>query len=337
MSTIAPNIGDEVVKNQGTRLTLTGRGYRMALMELYYWLYFKFVYAVESVFGPTALGLLAALITNNDLIKRRGDLPQFARLRTILPDSFWKGTTAQDHYRKMVRDWHESSFIVFLYSRLGLPRLKDRISVKGSLPQSHPDWGKRPVIFAFMHTGSFGLFPYWLRSQGVRVASLAGGLPLIIENRPFQKIMELGNKRFGLEGVPHVFQRRGALRDSLRFLTPGNALVVALDGGRLGEEEERCYVEGIPIFLKQGAVRMAAQTNAVLIPISVRRLSYLRFQVHYHDPVPDELIRLPDPAKAHQHLVSELWHDLHEDPSDLGWTTLEDLAPALKAPRASWP
>jgi lauroyl/myristoyl acyltransferase len=306
-------------------------------LDLYFRLYYIFFCAVDRLLGIAAIGFLSTLGAWSDLLHRRRDFSQFIRLRKALGDEFWKGSTPFSHYHKMVRDWHESAAVAVLYHRLGLPRWKKRFRVVGPLPQSHPEWGKRPVIFTFIHTGPFGILCYWLRSQGIAVASLTGGLPLIVYNRHYYKIFCIGDKRFGLENIPYIFQGQGALRDCFRFLTPGHALLMALDGGKLGEESERCDAGGHSILLRQGAVRMAAQTNALLIPISVRRMSPCRFEIHFRAPVPDELIDKHDPIKANQHIISDLWPDIKDHPTDLNWTTLEELAPSLRADRIGWP
>ena len=319
------------------RSLLSGKGYRLKLLNLYFRLFYDFLCSVDSMIGVTGIGFVSMLVVWNDMLHRKRDYPQFVRLRKVLGDNFWKGSIPFFHYYKMVRDWHEGAAIAVFYHRLGLPRWKKRFRVVGPLPQSHPEWGKRPVIFTFIHTGPFGLLCYWLRAQGIPVASLAGGLPLIVNNRHYLKIISIGNKRFGLENIPYVFQRHSALRESIRFLTPGHALLMALDGGRPGEESERCEAGGFPILLRQGAVRLAAQTNAILIPISVRRTSLCRFEIHFRAPVPDELIDKHDPIKANQHIISDLWPDIADHPTDLNWTPLEELAPSLKSDRISWP
>ena len=309
----------------------------MKLLDLYFGLFINSLYVLEKIFGIDAIRLIAAVVTRGDMINRNRDFPQFVCLRNHLGDDFWKGSNAYHHYYKMVRNWHEGAIVALFYHRLGLPRWKKRFEVTGPLPQSHPEWGKRPVIFTFMHTGPFGLLSFWLRAQGIAVASLAGGLPMIIDNRHHCKVIAIGNRRFGLDGVPNNFNRYSALRDGIRFLTPGHALIIALDGGRIGDDGESCDADGFPILVKQGAVRIAARTNAILIPISVRRTSFCRFVIHFRDPVPDELVRDPDTTKASQHIVSALWPDIKEDPTDLNWTTLEELAPSLRTFRVGWP
>jgi lauroyl/myristoyl acyltransferase len=272
-----------------------------------------------------------------DLRYRKRDFPLFARLRDALPAAFWKGVTAKHHYHKMVRDWAEGVSTVLLYHRLGLPYWQQRFTVKGPQPQEHPEWGKRPVVFAFLHTGAFGVIPCWLRSRGVPAVSLVGGLPAIIDNEYYARNVALGDQRYGLAGLTHAFERDGGLREVTRFLTPGNALVVALDGGLRRDEEATCDAGGLPIQIKKGACRIAAQANAIVIPVAVRRTGMCRFEITFHDALPEELLHQADLTPACQYLVSKLWPAVQEHPDDINWTTLEALAPALRAPRIGWP
>jgi len=317
--------------------SLSGKGYRIKLLELYFRLIYGLLGAVDNIFGVIGIGFIASIITWNDMLRRNRDFPQFVRLRNALGDKFWKNSVPFYHYYTMVRNWHEGAAVAVLYHRLGFARWEKRFRVIGPDPRAHPEWGKRPVIFTFLHTGPFGLLCYWLRAQRIPVASLAGGLPLIVDNQYYHNLIAIGDQRFGLENIPYVFQRHGALRDSIRFLTPGHALLMALDGGKLGEESERCDVGGFPILLRRGAVRLAAQTNALLIPISVRRTSLFRFEIHFRAPVPDALISKHDATKGNQHIISALWPDIKDNPTDLSWTTLEELAPSLRASRIGWP
>ena len=207
--------------------------------------------------------------------------------------------------------------------------------MRGTLPHALPEWGERPVILAFLHTGGFGLVGYWLRSQGIPCASLVDGLPPILMQEDHWKIAVVGDLRYGLKGVPHLFHRGERLRKAIRFLKPGHALTVALDGAELTSDR---YDAGVfPILVQKGACRIAAQTNAIVIPVSVRRTAVCRFEIRFGNPVPDELIQREDFTGATQYLISELWPDLKENPSDLNWTTLEALAPTLKVKRMEWP
>jgi lauroyl/myristoyl acyltransferase len=323
------------VKNLGSGIK--GKGYRVKLQTLYY----KFFYGVfglaESIFGPSIIPLFAIPFIGIDLARRERDLSQFERLRNALPAEFWQDVTPRKHYYRMVRNWADTGAVVLLQHRLGLPRWQKRFQVSGTPPQEHPDWGKRPVVLTFLHTGTFALLLYWLRSRGIPAAMLVGGIPFFINNDAFRKIMAIGDQRNGLEDVPHIFQRYNTLREVIRFLTPGHALLMALDGGKRVDEVDTYDAGGFPIVLKRGAFRLAAQKNAILIPISARRTGMCRFEIHFGKPVPDELLRNGDRAAATQHLVSELWPGIAENPSDLNWTTLEAIAPQLRTGRTGWP
>ncbi len=175
-----------------------------------------------------------------------------------------------------------------------------------------------------------------MRSQGVPTASLIAAMPALLDNEHYQKILDAGDRLYGLAGVPHLFRGSSGLREAIRFLKPGNVLTMALDGGKPSPESDRQDAGGFPIFIKKGACRVAAQTNAIVVPVSVKRRGS-RFELRFGKPVPDELIQKQDLSEAMQHVISELWPDLQEDPSDLNWTTLEALAPTLQVKRTGWP
>jgi len=196
-----------------------------------------------------------------------------------------------------------------------------------------PEWGKRPMVLAFLHTGQFGLIRFWMRAQGVPTASLIAGLPHFAD--VLDDILEIGDRRYGLTGVPQTFYASRALRDSIRYLTPGHVLTIALDGD--GSSPYQHSAGEFPIEVKEGACRIAARTNAMVIPTSVKRTAPCCFEMRFGQPVPDELIRQKDSSAATQYLVSELWKDLEKDPEQLNWTTMEALAPTLKEKRNWWP
>jgi len=316
---------------------LRGKGYKIRLKNCFHQICFQFFYAVERIGGAAMVPWLMAPINGMDWFNRRRDYRQFVRLRNAMPAGFWKGTDPRRHYFKMLRDWQEMIGTILSYHRLGSPYWQKRFQVSGKPPHALPEWGKRPMILAYLHTGPFGLNTYWLRSQGIPVVSLVTGLPPVLETEYFQKMMAIGNLRYGIEGIPQRFERSRSLREGIRFLTPGHALTVAIDGGKLVLEDDRHDAGGFPILVQNGACRLAAQTNAVVIPVAVRRTAPCCFEIRFGKPVPDELIQKGDFAAGTQHLISELWPDLKENPMDLNWTTLEALAPTLKGSRQAWP
>jgi len=299
--------------------------------------FYRFFFAVERVCGAAAVPWLMSPYVLWSVVRRRKEYHQFARLRNTQPPAFWKGISPRRHYFKMIRVWHEFLGMAVSYHRLGLPYWQARVEVKGTPPDKLPEWGARPVILAFLHTGTFGMLRFWMRARKIPTASLIVAMPAIVDNPNFQKYLDAGDKSYGLEGVPHMFRGATGLRNAIRFLKPGHVLTMALDGSKTSSEADRLDAGGIPIYVKQGACRVAAQTNALVVPAAVRRTSASRYEVRFGKPVPDELIQKEDFTAATQHLISELWPDIQKDPSDLNWTSLEALAPTLQTGRTGWP
>jgi hypothetical protein len=300
-------------------------------------LFFRVLHATEFVLGPEILKAWAVPFVWADILRRRRDFGQLVRLREALPAEFWKGLTAARHQKKMIWQWCLAGGAILHYHRLGLPYWQTRFHVHGTPPWELPEWGARPVIVAFLHTGAFPLIPFWIRSRRIPAAFVMGGLPYMVDNEAFQNMRSAGDHRYGVEGVPLTFQRRGpAVRDAFRFLQPGHILAMALDGGRMSDEFDAFDAGGFPFYAKQGACRIAAQTNAILMPISIRCTHRLEFEVRFGAPVPDKLLQEHDYAGATQHLVTELWKDLKDHPDAISWTTLEGISPGLKVKRISW-
>jgi lauroyl/myristoyl acyltransferase len=273
-----------------------------------------------------------------DVVRRRHDYTHLSRLRGVLPPEFWKGLTTAQHLNKMVWQWCLAGGAVLHYHRLGLPYWQKRFHVQGTPPWELAEWGVRPVVVAFLHTGAFTLIPFWIRSRGIPAAFVMGGLPFMADNQAFQNMRCAGDHRYGVDGVPLTFQRRGpAVRDAFRFLRPGRILAMALDGGRISHELDLYDVGGFPFYAKQGACRIAAQTNAIVVPMAISCSSKSpEFEVRFGAPVPDELLRKQDYVGATQHLVTELWKGLKDHPDEISWTALEGVAPELKVKRMGW-
>jgi lauroyl/myristoyl acyltransferase len=328
-------IGSQAAAPSGS--LIRGRGYRVRAQYLLMAIFFRALHATELIFGPWVFRILAWPFALRDSFRRRKDYGQFLRLRQAVPDEFWKGLTPALHHWKMIWRWQLTGAAILHYHRLGLPYWQRRFHIQGTPPWELPEWGKRPFVVAFLHTGAFPLIPFWLRSRGIPAAFVLGGLPFILDNEAFQSMRQAGDHRYGVEGIPLTFQRRGpAVRDAFRFLAPGRILAMALDGGRLSAEFDAYETGVFPFYAKQGACRIAAQTNAVIMPIALRCTDTVKFEVRFGQPVPDEILLRHDYAAATQHLVTELWNDLKENPDEISWTTLEGISPALRAKRTGW-
>jgi len=300
--------------------------------------FYRILYGLEKIFGVHVLPIITGAMVAAELLRRRRDYPQFLRLRHGLPTGFWKGVSPLRHFVGMVYNWDESMMQALFYPCLARPDWQRRFEVRGTPPNKLPEWGQRPVIVTFLHMGHFGVMRWWLRANGIPAASLLAASPAIVDNPHYNKYLEAGDELCGLKGFPHIFKyTRTGIRDVIRFLKPGRALTMALDGGPPSPESDRQDAGGIPIYLKKGACRIAAQTNSVILPMSIRRTGWCRWTVHFGAPVPDELLQKDDLTEANQHLFSELWPDLQAHPENLTWSSLEAFNPSLIGPRGNWP
>jgi hypothetical protein len=313
---------------------LRGRGYRVTLQRKLTAAYFRGMAGFIRRFGVGPAVIFPAPFALLDAWRRRVDLPKLERLRAALPEAYRRGISTRTHYLRMIWNWYIGGMALVMYPQLGEPAWKDRFTVRGTPPWELPSWGRQPVVLTFLHSGAFHVLPFWLRSRGIPAAFMLGGLPMMLETGAFRAMRDDGDGRAGLKDIPLTFARRGAgLRDALRFLVPGHVLCMALDGGRM-LPEDKCDAGGFPFHAKHGASRIAAQTGAILMPVSIRRTRGVRFEITFGEPVAPDM--LADPAATTQQLVQTLWSNLKEHPTDLYWTALESASPELRVDRCDW-
>jgi lauroyl/myristoyl acyltransferase len=316
---------------------LRGRGYRIGFIFFLLGLFFRSIHLADRLFGPRGIAACVFGFYLAELWQRRRDYAYFARLRDALPTEVRRNVTHRQAWHNLIWHWELTGGAILSYHRLGLPSWQKRFHVTGTAPWDRPEWGQRPVILTYLHTCAFPLLPFWLRSRGIPTGLMAFGLPLILNNHVFAAIRTAGDHRYGIDGVPLTFERRGpAVRNAIRFVAPGRILVIAVDGGKVDEQHDAYDAGGFPFYAKQGASRIAAQTGALLIPVTIRCTNEVEFHVHFGKPVPDELLQKRDFAASTQHLVSELWGAIREHPGELAWTALESISPGAKADRTAW-
>lgn len=290
----------------------------------------------ERLFGPGILPWMVAPVVGCTLLRRFSDYPQFRRLRASRPVPFWKGVSPFRHFVRMFRNWEGSIATIFFYDRMQSPAWRRNFRVIGTPPHRLPDWERRPVVLAFMHVGGFAVPRYWLRAQGVAAANFVGGyFPSHFYYT--EKFRDAADRAYGFQDIPHGFIGSNSLRQAIQFLRPKRALLVALEQRYFSKPTQPYHVSGSTICLSDGAFRLAAATNAILLPVTVYQTGTCRFEIKFGQPVPDDLIKNHDVANGNQHLLVELWRDLEEDPSAMTWTTLEALAPDKIAYRQWWP
>jgi hypothetical protein len=305
-----------------------------SLLHAVHTAYFQTLRGAERLFGPGILFWMLApeiLLTG---VGRCKDYGHLQKLRARLPSTFHKGSDLA-HFRRMFRGWTTGRTVTLFYDRLNSRAWKKRITVRGIPPHLLPEWGRQPVVVAFLHTGAFPLLRYWLRAQRIPVATYVGGLPRSF--RYGQKFRDRGDLAYGLSDTPHVFSGGKSLRDALRFLKPGHSLLVALEERDFGKPPDAYSLNEISICLNQVAFRIACLANAVLMPAAVRQRGLCHFEITFGRPVPAAMMNEEGLATSNLHLLRELWRDLEDDASALTWTTLEALSPDLITKRGTWP
>jgi hypothetical protein len=313
-----PRHPNKIYRNRGVRL-------RNACIEIWNRTTITLVRGADASVGPAFLPpvLLPRIVV--DALRRVRDYKQFLRLRATLPANFWRCGPLR-HYLRMIIHWQQSLAISLLADRFVEERWQRRIQIRGTPPDALPEWGKRPVVIAYLHTAGFLLMRYWLRSRGLTAATVVRARPRILRRYELRKRSRLGKTR--------NYVRRGNLRAAMQFLVPGHVLMVAMDAC----PRSRHLVMGAPIGINDGAVRLAMLSNALLLPASVwiRRGSQLMFC--FAPPVPREIMERGDIVAANEYLARQLWNDLRNDRCAIGWTTLEAYSPEeLIRPRQTWP
>jgi lauroyl/myristoyl acyltransferase len=309
---------------------------RRTVEELYYDSMAVAVRWAGRRLGPWAVPFASLPWTLCEVARRLGDYAYFRKLRAALPADLRRGCGPLRHFLRMIVHWQGSICARLLCDALGEPRYRARLRIEGTPPDRIAGWGERPFVFAFLHTGGFGMFRIWMRSWGYPVASFAAGSPVPMTRPVFRRAADAADRAAGVGDCPSTFSASD-LRAMFRFLQPGRALAVALDGIAAGGPLSPVPVPGGTLHAKDGAVRFAAKTSAVLVPVCVRQEGFLRFAARFGEPVPEEFVRDGDPARANAELLRQLWAWVREDPCSITWSTLESLSPGDRGPRCGWP
>ena len=265
----------------------------------------------------------------------------WAALRALLPthclqrSQNWPGCLGPDPGRGS-RPWsqrlrhHLDRVPAFLPDRLGSPRWRERFEIAGLGPLEAARTAGQPVVLAFCHFGPIVLISHCLRARGIPTIPLVAG---VARNRPY--IHRLKDRLLPFPEVP------GALySDQIRevaTLGAGAALLVAVDV-RAGRTVDVPLAGGWQFRLATGAIRMAAQKRALLLPCTVLSLGPWKFRIELGRPVPEAFLGpVPDVARAAAHLVAELFPMQQAHPDHCGQELLESFrrgTSSLQSPEA---
>jgi hypothetical protein len=292
------------------------------------------VRAVERGLGPSCVPVFLMPVVGLDFVRRLVDYGEFKRLRTILPEAFWRGMRPGRHLFIAAQNWDSVLTAAFFSDRLGEPGWAQRVRVRGTRPEQLPEFGRRPLILVHLHTGAYGFLHYWLRAQRLRATCYWAGDPMIFRTAWAQRIFARADRVHGLEDVPQMFLPH-QLRAAFRFLVPGHILTLAMDA------ESSTWTpfdaNGHEIWLSQGVVHLAEASGALLVPVSVVNEGVARFEIRFGTPVPDALVDRRNPRPAMQFMLDQLWPDAEEEPSRVGWNSLLTLDSRSKPNHIPWP
>jgi lauroyl/myristoyl acyltransferase len=180
----------------------------------------------------------------------------------------------------------------------------------------------RPVILAVLHFGPLLVLRYWLRAHGWAAAFLSD---LLLSCGDY--VQRLSDQATGLGAIPHTFDVK-RLKPVYQFLRPSRILIIAVDGAH----GRHCEVAADDWSLRMapGALRLAARTNAIMVPCLVGAERPLRLSIHFGDPVPDDWVADPTrhPA-ACVHLLREFLPLLRAQPEQCHFVLLSQMRPRV--------
>lgn len=205
---------------------------------------------------------------------------------------------------------HHARFVYLFPERLPERRWIRRCRLTGPTDPLQMHGEGRRIVFASLHFGPFETLPYWLRAQGLPVTTLVG------RAAPRQRLKQRQYSLTPPAGLPVVLPvtEMGGIRLAVSQL---QHLLVLMDVDR-GRQIE-LPVDRLIFRLATGAIRIAAMTEAELVPCLTAVAPGWRFSIHFGTPVPARLLGpAPDIAGAASHLLNELLPFMRKHPAQCG-------------------
>jgi lauroyl/myristoyl acyltransferase len=162
--------------------------------------------------------------------------------------------------------------------RFMMPRWRRRFTVTGLDPLLACRAEGRPVVLAIIHFHHMNVLRLFLRSHGLPVASLTFGPGVTTVRRSINSAVDHGTP---LADTPHKFSLE-QLRSAYAFLRSGNCLLIACD--KPSDDTITLPTDLGTIGIHLGPFRLAAMTNAVVIPAIAWQQRPWRFHVALGEP-----------------------------------------------------
>jgi lauroyl/myristoyl acyltransferase len=162
--------------------------------------------------------------------------------------------------------------------RFMMPRWRRRFTVTGLDPLLACRAEGRPVVLAIIHFHHMNVLRLFLRAHGLPVASLTFGPGVTTVRRSINSAVDHGTP---LADTPHKFPLE-QLRSAYAFLRSGNCLLIACD--KPSDDTITLPTDLGTIGIHLGPFRLAAMTNAVVIPAIAWQQRPWRFHVAIGEP-----------------------------------------------------
>ena len=164
----------------------------------------------------------------------------------------------------------------------------------------------RPVILATLHYCSLVVLCHWLRSRGWPMAALSARSS---EHLPAyrKRLDSLADQQSGLADVPRFFGL-DELWEARDFLSADarSLLLVAVDAP-YGKRPLTVSVNDFELPIQTGAFRLAALSNAVVVPCLIRAVGGMGVEIRFGNPIPDHLIM---DQRQHSAAAEQLFEEL---------------------------
>jgi lauroyl/myristoyl acyltransferase len=181
----------------------------------------------------------------------------------------------------------------------------------------------RPVILLSLHFGPPFLLTTLLRAQGLPAAIVA--FSGMTSSTAYRRWFEKGPDRAaGLENVSRIIET-GCIGEMYDHLAANRILIIDIDAGG-GRHLATPHADGCGFIMSTGALKLAALTNAIVLPCLVTSAPFFGWTIHLGEPIPaissgDEEQRMA----ACKHVLREFLPVLRNAPEECSSHLLERL------------
>lgn len=235
----------------------------------------------------------------------------FKRFRPCVPlpeclEAAWSASLN----RRLRMNGYLNDVLDYFPDKLGGPKWRERCRITGLDRVQLARRNGRPIVLIFVHFGAFGLIRTWLRNAGIPAASFLGG-----KSGSRRKIKRHLDKYFPDPNIPTTFCP-DQLREVLGFLAAGNPLCIAVDvPNSKGKKMDVSFCAGWTFRMNTGAIRLAIQQQAELIPVTIVDEGGWHFRLELGRPVPEEFLATEaDWPRAGKFLLDEMMPHLQARP-----------------------